>query len=964
MRALAVSLLLVVLGCATAGPRFSQSVATTFAHEDMRVLSTPELELHYPAQHRDAALRVAGRAAECVRALRALQKGGPGQRPRALLFLTSANFNNAYVSVPAGGEPIHSVTPLVMTTESLQWLGFGAADNGDVACHEMFHYAHLEQMDGVWGVVNRVIGNQVPNQIFLERWFTEGVAQYYEGRLGRTVGRPHAPLYRAAFESFAQQKGRIEPGDLTTLQRELYPYSGAYLVALHFVEWLVQRSGEDALWKVMQLQAENFFTPFGATLRFKAIYGKDVGDLLAEWSQALQAAPKRARPAEQKVLRRRLGQLARLASHPATGTLALLTVGNDEGPRLRILTAAGDVKVEVALQRIDPGREWILAHPDSMSGLTFSADGTRLYLINDELIDRGDTRAQLWTIDVATGRMVDVRNELGTGQGGALHPSGERYTLIRTEPSGAALIDVELTSGQQHELARFPAGVSVASLSWAPDGSALVFSRLDRAGWNLVRRGADGALSDLTTDGAFNFGARFETADRLVFVRTHEGRAQLHRLTLSTGRVHRLSDVPFGAMDVAPLADGVAFLNRDGSQWTLDRVPGSVLGKAVTPPERPDALGWYAPPPLTVEDDRPYSPFPSVLIPQLRAPFGWIEPYLRGGRLAVDGVVGAVLQGRDRLGWYTWTLSGRLRLPSLDLSVGAAFEIERWAPWHVTLVAARDATASGATWGAALSATRVFGVLPLELGFRGLVRQPFDPDTRRPLDTAALRSIGPSVGLDWGAGEFTSYAGPRRLLALSGSLALYPQLLGSSADYADVRAQADVAVPLPLSTRHSLTFRVAGRALPLAPGGTLTLGSAPGAAIPLNPGKQTGPGPSGAFLPGALLEYVRGYEDFGVTCNAAAVGDVRYRYSFIIDKGFASTLWLLPSLFFRQVDVEAFGTAAITDMPDRRWLRSVGAAAALRVAFMSALPVSLGYQFAYRGDFSLAPLHSLTLSFE
>ena len=88
----------------------------------------------------------------------------------------------------------------------------------------------------------------------------------------------------------------------------------------------------------------------------------------------------------------------------------------------------------------------------------------------------------------------------------------------------------------------------------------------------------------------------------------------------------------------------------------------------------------------------------------------------------------------------------------------------------------------------------------------------------------------------------------------------------------------------------------------------------------------------------------------------------RYRLPLIIDRGWASTFYLFPSFFLRQVDVEGFWDSAIT--LDRRWHRVAGGAIYLRTAFSSALPVSLVYQFAYRFDDALGPTHQVALAFE
>ena len=80
--------------------------------------------------------------------------------------------------------------------------------------------------------------------------------------------------------------------------------------------------------------------------------------------------------------------------------------------------------------------------------------------------------------------------------------------------------------------------------------------------------------------------------------------------------------------------------------------------------------------------------------------------------------------------------------------------------------------------------------------------------------------------------------------------------------------------------------------------------------------------------------------------------------------GWASTLYLLPSLFLKQIDFEAFGVAAHTDNPTDPWLRAAGGGVFLRATMMQELPITLFYQVAARFDENLPPLHLFGLAFE
>ena len=102
-----------------------------------------------------------------------------------------------------------------------------------------------------------------------------------------------------------------------------------------------------------------------------------------------------------------------------------------------------------------------------------------------------------------------------------------------------------------------------------------------------------------------------------------------------------------------------------------------------------------------------------------------------------------------------------------------------------------------------------------------------------------------------------------------------------------------------------------------------------------------------ASLPGiAFIEPLRGYEDYPIATDRIFIAEADYRYPLIIDRGSASTLWLLPSSFLRQIDFELFGGAA-TDAHGGPGHAAGGTAVTLAMA-MWRIPFELRYQLARR----------------
>lgn len=956
---------LALTGCATAGPRFSQEVAASFAHDEMRKLTTVEAEIYYPAQGHDAALNIASRLTTCLSKLRS-HAVSQRSRGKLLLYLTSANFNNAYVDGQTGGEPLHAVLPLYATSEGFHFDNLPEQSIGDIGCHELLHYVQFEQVEGFWRWVNLIVGDIFGPQTWLERWFTEGLAQYYEGRVDHHVGRPNSPLYRAELESgLAERKGKVGPGDLSVFQRELYPSSGAYLAGLHFIEFLAQKYGEQKLWELIDLQGSSVLSPFGVALRFKAIYGSSLGALVDEWSHDLESRPHaRPRPAGQTVVRAGAGYSVRLAAAP-DGTLAVLSVGRDEVPMLRLLSPDGSVRVERYLTRITPDRDYVSASPGQLSGLSFTADSRWLFLMNDDLTSWGDDRAQLWKIDATTGETIEIIQDVG-GAGGSVTPDGSGYVFVAMQPGHAELTLLDLRTRERTVLAVSEPGTTFAAPAVSPDGNRIALSRGGPNGFDLLLWERGGEVSQLTRDGKFNYGPRWVDDSRLVFLRDFDGRAQAHLIDLDSGAASLLTQAPFAARDLAPGGGRLAFLNRDGWGWSVDAT-GLQSKDTVDLSGPPPAPEPVEPAQLTVQSDEPYSGAEKVAIPLLRQP-SVVDFGLSCGTGNSDCTLvhsyQLALGGRDRLSFHNWAISAYAAFPSNTASLSASYINETLAPWSLGFGAGYDLFTE--SYGASLSRrvnqvsgsvdlVRSFWTVPVQLGVSGLARWADDGTWNR--------FIGPSASFSWVAVDATAYGGVQRALGFSLAANWYAKGLGSRFDLADLSAGAVLAVPLPLLKRQSLVLNLDARTVQ-GIDGLLQTGGVPRGVDLYSHGGEGGPVPPALILPTRFTLPVRGYEDFGVSSSSAAVATGRWRYPFIIDRGFASLLYLFPSLFFRQVELELFGAAAITDNREHPWLRSAGAGVYVRFAIAGLLPISVYYRVAARFDEHLQPLHSVGFSFE
>jgi hypothetical protein len=91
------------------------------------------------------------------------------------------------------------------------------------------------------------------------------------------------------------------------------------------------------------------------------------------------------------------------------------------------------------------------------------------------------------------------------------------------------------------------------------------------------------------------------------------------------------------------------------------------------------------------------------------------------------------------------------------------------------------------------------------------------------------------------------------------------------------------------------------------------------------------------------------------------IGDGTYRYPFIIDRGWASTLWVLPALFISEIDLELFGAAAREPVAASPNHLAAGGALTLRT-WLWVAPLNFQYQLARRLSDDHALTHLFTLA--
>jgi hypothetical protein len=943
--------LTVVAGCATIQQRFPDDVAAAVARDSMRRLETDHFILYYPEQRHDEVRRFLARAERCSSTTRGQARIHEGAwNDKMVVVMPDVPFNNAFVAPESGGYEAVAVIPTYSTLDFTTEFGL-VADPGLIACHELTHYTHFKQLAGLWRYMNEIFGNLYNPQDGFDPWMFEGLAVHYETALNPGVGRPTWPLFTGLFAAGYAGGQHVDGGELDVYKRQA-EVGHHYLVGGMFVKFLAETYGEAALWKTIESEASGVIGVF-APQSFISGFGKSLPTLVDEFAAwTARVNPVRARPAAQRVLVDAIGNDARY-TRGRDGTEAWVADDVDLPTRLVVRDPHGVELANIGLVEIVPPRLTVEAEPLLVSGLSVTADGSEVWLT---AIDRSTTyetpRLLRWRRDSG---LVEITRELGPGA--TIDPKGGVYYYCAVDGDRWSLAAYDAKTGARRTVRDMQPGTYVTGARSSPDGARLVADVYDGkqfAEWELdAHTGA--TLREIRGAGVEAvYDASYLGDGRLMWLGEVAGRFQV----TVEGTV--LTDAPYAAFQAREAGGTIRFLDREAWQWQLDEI----AVPSVAPPAAPEpalaapSIAMPLPATPVIQSDEPFSIFDHLFYPQIRAPLIYATS-------SNDNLAGVTLGGGDRLGLQRWALSGYLQPAvrgddNVHYGGDAAYENLMLAPFRIY------AEASQINWNEQLAANApaLFDghrTRDLSLGLSRTFRETIsvalagiytDDQQREAGFEPLLRHVGgPQLAVAYEGVESTRYTGTRRALEASAQVAYYPHDASSYlADIVDVGGALGVTAPLPVGRRHTLALRVRGRALVSSQDtGLLQLGGETALATLFN--SNTAPGMPPAFddtrLPPNLryVETLRGYEDYAITTDRAGIADLTYRYPLIIDRGTASTFWIGPAAFVRELDLELFGAGAVDQQNELH--AAVGGALTLSLAIWR-VPLSLVYQVSRR----------------
>lgn len=547
--------------------------------------------------------------------------------------------------------------------------GFNELDDHDdwlygLVAHEYTHILHLDTMEGLPSIYNRIFGKTwSPNQI-MPRWVIEGTAVYEESKRS-AGGRGRGTRFDQFIRTARAEHKELRLDEVSGAPRSFPHGNAVYVYGSHFLRYLFDRFGDDTLRKMAQV-AGSYAPPFAVNRQIAKVVGKPFTELYDDWTGYL-----RDRYSLQETAAERRGLVpGRPLTHTAEGNawphysadgkeLWWLEYDGYRLPTVRAMPVGGDQAGARDVVQID-----------NMGPFYLLDDGSLVYE-QGRTYRREYAYEDLFRWDRATGQTV----RLSTGRRArdpAVSPDGRRVAFSMNEHSESVLAVQDTVPGAPASVVwrgeRFDQAYQPA---WSPDGARIAFSAWRRGGYRdiLIVELASGKATEVTSDRAIDMAPVWSRDGRYVFFDSDRtGIQNIYAYDTSDASLWQVTNVLGGAFQAAPSPDGrrLAFeaaVPRGG--FDLHEV---ALDRAAWLPAR-DYLD-DKPPPLVIRDGeaRVAEPRPYRALETL-APQSWTGTFSYGSPSTATLRTG----GSDAVGLHSYALVLSSDSAKGAVNVGASY---------------------------------------------------------------------------------------------------------------------------------------------------------------------------------------------------------------------------------------------------------------------------------------------------
>ncbi len=255
---------------------------TAFALDDPRI-SWEEMEsehfiIHYPSSKEFFARRALSIAEEAHKKLVPALKWESTVKTHISVTDLTDEANGWARSVPRNEIRLQSYPP-----EITEELGFYDDWMRQLIYHEYTHILHTDTSSGLHPVLNAIFGKFARNNATAPRWYTEGLAVYYETRMSNS-GRLRNSLYKTMLFNAAIQRVIPPLGDMSAGRISWPSESAHYLFGAFFIQYIAEHYGSHTLTQ-WNHEYGNDWIPYAMNRAALRIWHKTWDELYEEWRQ-------------------------------------------------------------------------------------------------------------------------------------------------------------------------------------------------------------------------------------------------------------------------------------------------------------------------------------------------------------------------------------------------------------------------------------------------------------------------------------------------------------------------------------------------------------------------------------------------------------------------------------------------------------------------------------------------------
>ncbi len=941
------------------------AVAPARAGDPTRELFTIETDhfiIYYDDTLTEAARRLAVVAEHAHRNLSPALDHVPAEKTLLVLTDTNDSANGFAAVLPRNAIQLFASAPGTFTEldDHEDWL-YG------LISHEYTHILHLDTMEGLPVIYNRIFGKQWSPSQLMPRWIIEGIATYEESK-HTAGGRNRGTRFEQFIRIARHNDSDLRLDQITGSPRQFPRGNAVYVYGSHFLRYIFDRFGEDTL-REMSHTAGAYPVPYAINRQISKVTGKPFTVLYDDWRGYL-----RDRYGMQEMAAERRGLVdGRAITH--TGDNNLFAHYSRDGRELYWQQADGYHPTRV--RAVPVGADASHAHPivqlEAMGSFDLLPDGSLIYEQNRRF-RREYAFQDLFRWDARTG----TEERLTTGaraRDPSVSPDGRRVAFSKNDPPHSVLAITDTEPGAPISTVWDPGPRGqIYQPAWSPDGKRIALSAWRDDGLRdiLIVELASGGVTEVTHDRAIDQAPEWSRDGRyLYFDSDRTGIANIYAYDTTDRSLWQVTNVLGGAFRPAVSPDGTRLAYTaavPAGGYDLNEV---MLDRTRWLPAR-DYVD-DRPPPADIRDDevavsapRPYRPLETL------APRQWTAQL----QLTGDSP-STTLQtsGADALGVHGYQLALGMNLDTGNLNVGAVYSYGRLR-FPLRLAASRTRVARGGfrvdgvsrtfdeeDWSGTISTSIPFESRPdaswsmsfdYDVDWFRQVGDPMElppePDPNQAVPAPPLtnyRQAGVGARVAYSSTHGLTYGvGPQYGLDASVGLRLDHELFGATSNNITVSYSTNTFRRLPmLGKTPILAARLVGsfRAGDLVRNNGFSLGGVPSQDIIQGIINSTRAGVTG---------YLRGYEPRAIAGNQFHLLNLEYRQElFQIEHGIAT----LP-IYFRRVTFAALGDAGVafnTEFDRDRDLRySAGAALRLDALFGYFVPgtFEIGYAHGLTGD--------------